>query len=98
MVRFCGYRLVEGVPEFHYRAGEHEIYQTVVAQGEGVEIRMQIPTANSTVTYQIEPGEYSWRCAQGNHRGNEIVLAASEAKSFSIVLQPRVDGGTRSSK
>ena len=97
-VKFLGYRLVEGVPEFHYRAGEHEIYETVVAQSDGIEIRMQIPTANNAVSYNIEPGEYSWRCAQGKNNGKQIVVAAAEAKRFSIILQPRVESGKKSKK
>ena len=97
-VKFLGYRLVEGVPEFHYRAGEHEIYETVVAQSDGIEIRMQIPTAKSAVSYNIEPGEYSWRCAQGKNNGKQIVVAAAEAKRFSIILQPRVESGKKSKK
>ena len=97
-VKFLGYRLVEGVPEFHYRAGEHEIYETVVAQSDGIEIRIQIPTANSAVSYNIEPGEYSWRCAQGKNNGKQIIVAAAEAKRFSIILQPRVESGKKSNK
>jgi hypothetical protein len=97
-VKFLGYRLVEGLPEFHYRAGEHEIYETVVAQGDGIEIRMRIPTANSAVSYNIEPGEYSWRCAQGKNNGKQIVVVAAEAKRFSIILQPRVESGKKSKK
>ena len=97
-LKFLGYRLVEGVPEFHYRAGEHEIYETVVAQSDGIEIRMQIPTANSAVSYNIEPGEYSWRCAQGKNNGKQIVVSASEAKRFSIILQPTVESGKKSKK
>jgi plastocyanin len=97
-VKFLGYRLVEGLPEFHYRAGDHEIYETVVAQGDGIELRMQIPTANSAVSYEIEPGEYSWQCAQGKSNGKQIVVAAPEAKRFSIVLQPRVESVKKTKK
>ena len=92
-VKFLGYRLVEGVPEFHFRAGGHEIYESVLAQGDGIEIRMHIPTANSSVSYRIESGEHTWRCPQGKNIGKEIVVGASEAKRFSIVLQPGVNGG-----
>jgi azurin len=95
-VRFLGYRLVEGLPEFHYLVGGHDVYETVLAAGEGVEIRMRIPAATGAVSYDVEPGEYTWRCSRGKNIGKQIVVAASDAKLFSIVLEPRGDAGKKS--
>ena len=90
-VKFMGYSLVDGIPEFHYRAGEHEIFESVVAAVDGVEIRLRIPTASGAVAYHLESGPYKWRSPQGGRVGQQILVPASAAKRFSIFVQPSTD-------
>ena len=97
-VKFLGYRLTEGVPEFHYRAGQHEVYESVVASGDGLEIRLQIPTANGSVSYNLGDGPYTWRSPQGKSVGSQIIVAASDAKRFTIFLEPKAAAGKREKK
>ena len=87
-VKFLGYNLLDGIPEFHYRAGEHEVFQSVVAAGDGVEIRLRIPTASGTVAYQKDSGPYKWVSPQGKSIGEQILVPAAAAARFSVFVQP----------
>jgi azurin len=92
-VKFLGYNLVDGIPEFHYRAGEHEVFESVVASGDGVEIRLRVPTASGQVSYQLDSGRYKWRSPQGRSVGRQIVIPALESKRFSIFVEPAPEVG-----
>ena len=92
-VKFLGYNLVDGIPEFHYRAGDQEVFESVVASGDGVEIRLRMPMASGTVAYHLDPGPYQWRSSLGRRDGQQILFSPTEAKHVSIFLQPSQSGG-----
>jgi hypothetical protein len=87
-VKFLGYNLLDGIPEFHYRAGDHEVFESVVAAGDGVEIRLRIPTASGTVAFQKDSGPYKWMSPQGKSTGEKILVPAAAASRFSVFVHP----------
>lgn len=48
-VKFLGYAIKEGLPEFHYRVGATEVFERISAAKDGVDIRYRIPHAPATV-------------------------------------------------
>lgn len=56
-VKFLGYAIKEGLPEFHYRVGATEVFEWVSAVKDGLEIRYRIPKAPATLRVSEGPGE-----------------------------------------
>ena len=53
-VKFLGYRLDQGVPEFHYRAGDVEVFEKIVAaeKGAALAVRYRVPNSKQPVFYE----------------------------------------------
>ncbi|MBK1875906.1 c-type cytochrome [Pelagicoccus mobilis] len=87
-----GYRLVDGVPEFHYSFGDIEIREKI-ANGPkpGSFVRsFTLSGISSPVTLDLSHiGNVSISSNKGKLKGDTLRLTASEAKSFSLTISQR---------
>jgi len=100
--KFLGYTIAEGLPEFHYRVGKQEVFQTVLVSGSGIEMRFRLPQVKSKATIATDGGGL-WKCSAGVDRKGMFEIPAAKAKQFSVFLEqkdppPNKDAATPVSK
>lgn len=89
--KFLGYQLDGGVPEFHYRVGEQEVFQKVQVGEKGLEMRFRLPGRKAAVGFMAE-GETGWSCPSGTKRkGGGFDIPAAKAVEFSVFLKSKGD-------
>jgi hypothetical protein len=90
--KFLGYRLQGGVPEFHYRVGSQEVFQSVQVGEKGLEMHFRLPGRTASVGFLTEE-EAGWSCASGTKReGGGFDIAAAKAVEFSVLLKVKGQG------
>jgi glucose/arabinose dehydrogenase/plastocyanin len=87
--KFLGYSLEAGNPEFHFKLGGQEVFQTVQAVNGALELRFRLPGRKASVGFVFEQGEESlWSCPSGTKRkGGGFDIPASKAQEFSVFLK-----------
>jgi len=86
-VKFLGYSLIEGLPEFHYRLGRQEVFETVKPAGKGVEVHYRLPQIKSKVTVVQDSGVVL-KCPDAQDRKGQLEVPASKSKEFSVFIEP----------
>lgn len=91
-VNYLGYRLVDGgFPQFHYTINGVEVYELIHPAEDGSLLIRQfnLPNvrANVTFTYTPEPA-VKVTSDRGKWNGNNLALTSSEAREFSIFIEP----------
>jgi azurin len=86
-VKFLGYRLNGGLPEFHYRVGDKEVFETIAAlpNNAGISERFRIPGAAQPVTFNAAPGSATLAGGAGSTRDGTIITPGQPA-DFSITF------------
>jgi hypothetical protein len=87
--KFLGYKLVEGLPEFRYRWGEEEVFESIHPLGEGLEIRYRIPGLKSPVTVLTGGEGCVWSSPQGKSFPDRLEIAPARNGEFSVVVLPK---------
>lgn len=87
-VKFLGYTLKEGLPEFHYRVGKHEVFELIRPAGKGVEICFRLPDARRKVTF-VPDDRALWKSPQAAEKKGVLEIPADKAKAFSVFLEPK---------
>jgi azurin len=87
-VKFFGYILVDGLPEFHYRVGKQEVFELVKPAGSGLEVRYRLPQIRAKVVVVQDPGVIL-KCSEAVDRKGTMEIPAPKAKEFSVFIQPK---------
>jgi azurin len=70
--KFHGYRLIDGIPEFHYAAGNLDVRESITAHKDGLKHQFQITGASAPVHLKT---------------GNDVTtLSPEEAKDFTYII------------
>ncbi|MES2570803.1 MAG: plastocyanin/azurin family copper-binding protein [Verrucomicrobiota bacterium] len=88
-VRFLGYRLAEGIPEFHFKAGQAEIFEKIgPGEKEGsIVLHYRIPKAENAVVYKTAGSDRAkWSSSKGELKDGLLTLTAQEATDFTLTL------------
>lgn len=87
-VKFLGYRLEAGVPEFRYRVGEVEVFEKITAapNDAGLVSRFRIPKAAGIVEFAIAPGNAQWSSSAGAMNAGVLKLTSAQAAEFTITV------------
>lgn len=88
-VRFIGYRIEAGIPEFHYRAGNAEIFEKITAQEneEGLVLHYRVLKNDAPVIYKAaEPERVRWSSSKGQFGNGTLTLTSAEAADFTLTL------------
>jgi hypothetical protein len=88
-VKFLGYRLDAGLPEFHFRAGGVEIFEKLTSDdGRGsIEVHYRVVTSNEAVFYRAQDRDGAkWTSSSGAFKGGVLKLTPAQAAEFSVLL------------
>ena len=86
--KFLGYVLKDGLPEFHYRVGRQEVYQSVKASGTGLELHFRLPQNKGKVVVLRDEAAI-WRCPVAVERKGTLEVPAAKAKEFSVFVEQK---------
>ncbi len=87
-VKFLGYTLKDGLPEFHYRVGKQEVFELIRPADKGVEMCFRLPNARRKVTF-VSDAQGRWKSPQAVEKKGVLEVPAEKAKEFSIFLEPK---------
>ena len=87
-VKFLGYKLDGGVPEFHYRIGETEVFEKITAapKDQGLVLRYRIPKAAQPVQFTAAAGPAEWSSSVGKFDAGTLRLTPAQAADFTVTL------------
>jgi uncharacterized cupredoxin-like copper-binding protein len=88
-VKFRGYRLVGGYPEFHYEVDFLEVHEWIRAahHGSGLQRTFRIPDQRARVFFVAEPeAGATFSSSVGRFSGGVLQLSPQEARDFTITM------------
>jgi azurin len=88
-VKFLGYAMNASGPEFHYRAGDTEVFEQVLPRpgAPGLTVHIRIPDARGTVFYRgVSDANVQWSSSAGSWDGAVLTLTPAQAKDFTLTL------------
>lgn len=88
-VKFKGYRLVEGYPEFHYQVNEMDVFETILPQEDGLGLirRFRITGVEQPIRFVHKPYDgVTCQSDKGYWQGDTLTLNHQEAAGFSIMV------------
>ena len=87
-VKFLGYKLHAGTPEFHYRVGDIEVFEKISAapNDAGLVSKFRIPKAAGGVEFSIVPGGARWSSPAGDLGGGTLKLTPAQAVDFTVTV------------
>lgn len=88
-VKFLGYRLEAGLPEFHFKFGAVEVFEKVTADDRrGVlELHYRVRQSNEAVYYRAADAEGAkWASPAGVFNDGVLELTPAQARQFSVIL------------
>lgn len=86
-VKFLGYVLKDGLPEFHYRVEKQEVYELIRPADSGLELHFRLPNARRKVTFVLDD-KAVWKSPQAVQKKGLLEVPADKAKDFSVFLEP----------
>ena len=86
--KFLGYKLVNGIPEFHYRWSEQEVFESVHPLAEGLEFRYRMPNLKQPIVFSITGSGCAWSSPQGKTLPGRIEINPVRNGEFSVVVVP----------
>jgi uncharacterized cupredoxin-like copper-binding protein len=87
--KFLGYKLINGIPEFHYRWGEEEIFESIHPLAEGLELRYRIPNLKHPVLFTTGGVACDWSTPHGKSLPGRLEIQPVKNGEFSVVVVPR---------
>lgn len=88
-VTFLGYSLIGGLPEFHYRAGQAEVFEkiTLDARQSALSVHYRVAAPSGPLFYQVKNSETGrWSSSVGEFKDGVLSLTASQAADFTLTL------------
>lgn len=88
-VKFRGYRLVEGYPEFHYQVNEVDVFEMILPQEDGLGLIRRFRITGSKQPIRFIHKRYDGVICQsdkGYWQSDTLTLNAQEAAGFSIMV------------
>lgn len=87
-VKFKGYKLIDGYPEFHYTINGVEVYEFIKEAKDGKELirSFRIPDATQTVWFNASANHTIHASTTGKWSNGILELSPDEAKSFKIIM------------
>ncbi|MEO8350763.1 MAG: hypothetical protein ABI680_03475 [Chthoniobacteraceae bacterium] len=90
-VKFLGYRVENGLPEFHYRAGEQEVFESITEteDGLGIIIQRRLPGLGKTL-YCLRHSDDSaeWQSSIGTWKNGALEVSPEQAANVTMTLKP----------
>ena len=89
-VKFLGYRLENGLPEFRYRVGSQEIFEKITSldNGAGIMVHFRIPSGTEAVFWKGSDPNREAQSSVGEWVNGMLRLTPAQAKDFTVALKP----------
>ena len=86
--KFLGYKLDAGIPEFHYRLGDAEVFEKVIASPKdaGLVLHFRIPKAAQPVQLSMAPENAKLSSSAGAISSGGLRLTPAQAADFTVTL------------
>ncbi len=88
-VKFKGYRLINGYPEFHYLINGIDVYELLKskADGTGLTRTFKIPKNSETIWFVFKPGDgVNYTSSKGKWVDGRLKLFPDQAREFTITM------------
>ncbi len=87
-VKFLGYKLVDGLPEFHYRVGETEVFEKISALpgNSGLVDHFRIPKASQQIHVSVASGAGATIAGDAGSTKSGAAITPAHPTDFSITL------------
>ena len=87
-VKFLGYQVADGLPEFHYRVNDAEVFEKVTAKGGEILAQFRIPSAKEDVFVRVAAsGNLVWHSSTGEWSHGVLRLPHTQASQFVLTLR-----------
>lgn len=87
-VKFLGYTLKDGLPEFRYRVGKQDVFQLIRPAEAGLELHFRLPNARRKVTF-VSDDKGVWKSPQAIDKKGLLEVPADKSTDFSVFLAPK---------
>lgn len=84
-VKFLGYSVEEGIPEFRFRLGDQEVFERITSEGSDLLVRFRLPGVNEPVQFREAKG--SWSSSSGEFQKGVLEVPAASAGEFTVKLK-----------
>jgi len=95
--KFLGYSLKGEFPEFHFKVGPQEVYESVQPSGNGILLKFRLPGIGSNVGVRVDSSAV-WACPEGVVTKGGFRIPAAKAPEFSVLILPKDAPATAASK
>jgi hypothetical protein len=95
--KFLGYSLKGEFPEFHFKVGSQEVFESVQPSGNGILLKFRLPGIGSNVVVRVDSSAV-WACPEGVVTKGGFRIPAAKASEFSVLIQPKDAPATAASK
>lgn len=88
-VKFKGYRLINGYPEFHYLISGMDVYELLQskADGTGLTRTFKIPKTGKIIWFDFKPGDgVTYTSSDGEWVSGKLKLSPGQAREFMITM------------
>jgi hypothetical protein len=86
-VKFLGYHVISGIPEFHYRVDDTEVFEKVTAKEAGIAVQFRVIAAKGEVfVHAKSAGNAAWQSSVGEWSGGVLRLSPAQAMDFILRL------------
>lgn len=88
-IKFLGYKLEKGLPEFHYRVDETEVFEKIT-EGKthgSLSLHYRIPKLAKPLTYRAADSNFArWSSSVGAFKDGALTLTPAQAAAFTLTL------------
>ena len=87
-VKFLGYKIAAGLPEFHYEVGGAEVFETITpAPGDtGLVLHYRIPKLAHPLEFSLAPANAKLASSAGAFDSGNLRLTPAQAADFTVTL------------
>lgn len=86
VVKFLGYRLEQGFPEFHYTMNGVEVREKVTGSASAVVLRFRLTKPSTPITFQGTHDKGKWTSDVGEWKDDALSLTPEQAAEFTLTL------------
>lgn len=95
--KFLGYSVKGEFPEFHFKVGPQEVFESVQPSGNGIVLKFRLPGIASNVAVRPDASA-QWTCPEGVVTKGGFRVPAAKAGEFSVLIEPKAASATAATK
>ena len=85
--KFLGYQIAAGIPEFHYRVGDAEVFEKVTATERGIAVDYRVPAATEELYIRAPAAANAfWQSSVGEWKDGILRVSPAQAANVTLTL------------